>query len=471
MKLFSVNREPIILFIVALLFYVVQIPSTTTNADALTFSIRSLNQFPIIDYAYLESSTLISNSALPNYHLGHTLIMWLFYKIIPNIFDSVLIISGFVSAISAALAVLLTYLIWLKLGFNKRISLIVSLLFALLPSFWEKALIGEIHSLQMLFILLYVYTFLNRKYIYSTAAFLAANLITPLSGLAFGLAYLGGFSKKILYRSIIVGFVSLLLYAIIFYLIGSDFSIILNEAVSHNGNRGLTYRVGILIFFTILNFNVFAPQILFGIKKLYSLKPKLLYILMIVTIPQLLLLFASSSFFIEKGSFQIQLFWGLTLPAGIAISNMKLKSLKFIISSILFVLAALVFWFYPHWEMSKSYSDAGTWLKQNEYQNYSIIGPWTVSIPIISKRNGNDIAILNKYYHDFPSPSDIELIKTGKEKLVISDYNKTYLRKKLSSLGIPGLRLNKYDPTKTIKIGNVEKIYKNKFVTLYRWEK
>lgn len=471
MKIFSANREPILLFIVTLLFYVIQIPSTTTNADALTFSIRSLNQYPIIDYAYLESTTLISNSALPNYHLGHTLIMWLFYKIIPNIFDSVLIISGMVSSVSAAFAVLLTYLIWLKLGFHNRISLIAAVLFALLPSFWEKALLGEIHSLQMLFILLYVYTFLNKKYIYSTAAFLAANLITPLSGLAFGLAYLGGFSKKLFYRSIIIGLVSLLLYTLIFYMIGSDFSIILNETVSHKGNRGLTYRIGILIFFTILNFNVFTPQIISGIKRFYSLKPNLLYVLMIATIPQLLLLFTSSSFFIEKGSFQIPLFWALTLPVGIAISNMNLKSKRFIISSILFVVAAAVLWFYPHWEMSKSYCEAGAWLKQNKYQNYSIIGPWTVSIPIISERNGNDICVLNKYYYDFPSPSDIELIKTGKEKLVISDYNKTYLRKELSNLGIPGLTLNKYDPTNTIKIGKVEKIYKNKFVTLYLWVK
>lgn len=471
MKIQFKNREPIIIFISTLIFYSIQLPSTTPNADVIAFSIRSLCEAPIFDFAYLESRTLVTHTALPNYHLGHTLIMWLFYQIIPNVFDSIIIISGLVSALSGSLVVVLTYLIWIKLGFTKRESVVTSVFFALIPSFWELATLGEIHSLQMLFILLFVYAFINNKIMYATIAFLIANLITPLSGLSFGLIFLGGFSKQIVKKSLIIGSVSLLLYSLIFYLIGADFSIIFNEALNQSQNRGLIYRISILIFFILININVFSFSLLSGFKQLHSKKPKLLYLLIIGTIPQLLLLFVGSAFFIEKGSFQIPIFWAIALPIGMSLSKINFGSVKFITAAIIFLSVAIGIWFYPHLEMSKSYNDAGIWLKQSDHQEISIIGPWTVSIPIISLRNGNDLDSLNHYYYDFPAPSDTELMQTGKQKLIISDYNKTFLRQKLSNLGIPGLTIKKYNPLESINIGKVNQIFKNKYVTLYLWEK
>ncbi|MFC1766745.1 hypothetical protein ACFL6U_32305 [Planctomycetota bacterium] len=60
-------------------FYAVQIPFHTSNADVLVYSLRSLEPVPITEFAFLDHRYQLGDDPLPNYHLGHTLILWLVY--------------------------------------------------------------------------------------------------------------------------------------------------------------------------------------------------------------------------------------------------------------------------------------------------------------------------------------------------------------------------------------------------------
>ena len=89
-----------ILFFLFLIFYSVQIPLHTSKPDVIVFAIRSLSKLPIVDYAYLAPNTLLEGTALPNYHLGHTIILWLVYQLAPSNLSNTIWLSGFVSSIS-----------------------------------------------------------------------------------------------------------------------------------------------------------------------------------------------------------------------------------------------------------------------------------------------------------------------------------------------------------------------------------
>ena len=324
------NKIPFAIFIAFLLFYTLQIPVYTYKADVIAFAIRSTVESPIIDFAYLTSETLLSGEALPNYHLGHTIILWLTYQLVPQSLVNSIWPAGFISAISGALAVLLTYLIWVNLGITKRKSFFIAVTFGLVPTFWEHSTIGEVYTLQMLFILLFLYLFLNERYIYSSISFLIANLITPLSGFAFILLFLKGFNKRNFILSIYIGGSSLIIYILIYYLLGADLLMLMNPVGQHPSERGILYRIVTLGIFIVLNFGFFLYYLKKGTKKLYIENKSLLTRIIVTSIPQILLVFISAGFFIEYGSFQIILFWSMAAPIGYYISEIRYKSFYFI---------------------------------------------------------------------------------------------------------------------------------------------
>ncbi|MCB9247705.1 MAG: hypothetical protein H6613_03800 [Ignavibacteriales bacterium] len=84
------------------MFYALQIPYYTSKPDVIVFAIRALADKPILDFAYLPQETLLDGTVLPNYHLGHTLVLWLVYQIVPVSYSSTIWISGFISALSGA---------------------------------------------------------------------------------------------------------------------------------------------------------------------------------------------------------------------------------------------------------------------------------------------------------------------------------------------------------------------------------
>lgn len=465
------TKISLILFIIFLLFYAFQIPLYTYKADVIAFSVRSLANYPITEYAYLNSGTLLNGESLPNYHIGHTIFLWAVYQIMPESLSSTIIPAGFISAIFGSLVVVLTFLIWQYVGIKKRTSIIIAVSFGLVPIFWEHAIIGEIHTMQMFFTLLFLYSFLKDKLVISSIAFLIANLVSPLSGLAFGLILLKGFNKTILTKAILVGSSALILYLIIFYLLGADLSNIFGTVSHQPTGRGIPYRIIIILFFILINFNLLIFYLIKGFKKTFRKEKTYCVNLALATIPQFLLIFISAGFFIELGSFQLPVFWALTFPLGVYLANIRLKSIFFITAVILSFALTQTVWISPHYSVGSSLEEAGSWLKTNKLSDISLIGTWGACIHAIYKRNGANVNYLNKYYFDKPEPNDLDLLKTKKETLIIVKQKKKWMRKTLSTMKIPGLVLNEYDPIKLISSGTVEKLFENDAVVLFRWKK
>jgi len=465
------NKIPFSLFILFLLFYTLQIPFYTSKPDVIVFALRSLAEYPIFDIAYLNSSTYLSGEPLPNYHLGHTLILWVIYQIFPQSLASTIWPAGFISAISGALIVVFTFLIWYKLGLNKQKALIISIIVGLIPSFWEESVIGEVYALQFLFILLFFYSFLIDRWIWSGVFFLYACLISPLSGLAFGLIILKGMDKNTLLKGLGVGVSAFLFYIIIYLAIGSNILNLLNPSSHVPIGRGITYRIFALILFIVLNFSFFSIYLIKGIRFSLSNEKEKLTLLFLATAPQMILLFAGSTFFIELGSFQLPIFWALAFPLGIYLSETNHKSFLLIVALIGMLAFSYILWIQPNTVVGSSREEAGVWLKNNEFSNISIIGPWSVGVSLLKGREGSKIDSLNSYYFNKPNPENKDLLQTNKDKLIIAEAKKMPYRIALSKSNLPGLGIKLYDPIKKITVGKTKKIYENDYVVLFEWNK
>ena len=117
--------NPLYLFfslsLIFFVFYLIQIPFWTRYPDVLVHSCRSLSDLPILNYAYLDERSLYlyGTKALPNYHLGHTVLLWFIYHIVPKSLAITIWPSGFLASICGSLVVGFTFLIWLHLGLQK----------------------------------------------------------------------------------------------------------------------------------------------------------------------------------------------------------------------------------------------------------------------------------------------------------------------------------------------------------------
>lgn len=471
MKNYSNTQISFTLFIVSAIFYTLLIPFYTSKPDVIVFALRSLADSPILDIAYLDSSTYLNGGPLPNYHLGHTLVLWLVYQIAPQSLASTIWPAGFMSAISGALIVMLTFLIWKKLGLNNKKAIIISIVVGLIPSFVEESIIGEVYALQFSLTLLFVYLFLLNKWILSSIIFLFACLVSPLSGLAYGLLFLQKREKTTILKALAVGAIALSLYLIIYFLLGSDLLMLLSPDSEVQTSRGIFYRIGILGLFVVLNFNFFLIYLIRGFKVSFISENKVISPLLFATIPQLLLLFAGATFFIELGSFQLPLFWALAVPIGIYLSEAKLNSGLLFSAVILSLALNYTLWIYPNTSVGSSREEAGKWLKINGYNEISVISPWSVGPSIIKGRDGIDLDAMNNFYLNKPCPENSDLLKINRDKLIIAESKKMPLRVSLSELGIPGLKINYYNPEKKITVGSVQKIFENESVQLYEWNK
>ncbi len=454
-----------------LIFYTLQIPLHTSKPDVVVFAMRALSKLPILNYAYLAPNTLIEGTALPNYHLGHTLILWLAYHLAPASLSNSIWLSGFVSSICGALIVGLTFLIWKELGIDKKKSVIIAFTVGFIPSIWEESLIGEIYAMQLLFILLFVYSFLRNKIFISIITFTFANLISPLSGLSFGLLLLKPWHKNTLKKIFLIGGVSLAVYLLIYFLIGSNLLNLLNPLSTEQEGRGIIYRIVVLIVFIILNFNFFSLYLYKGLKETFKAEKEKITKLLLATLPQLLLLFLGSTFFIELGSFQLPIFWALAFPLGYYLSTINFRNLYFALSFMGLVILSYTLWIYPNTKIGSSREAAGKWLKKKGYDNISIIGSWEPGINVLYGRDGFNLAELNKYYFDAPFPSENEIKCTKKDSVLIVSQKKTPLRILFSYLHITSMNIPKYEPKRKIKTGIISKLYENDSVLLYKWKK
>lgn len=464
-------KIPLILFAAFVLFYTLQIPSYTSKPDVIVFAIRSLADKPITEFAYLPKTTLLSGDALPNYHLGHTIILWIVYHLMPLNFASTIWIAGFISSISGSLIVLLTYLIWRTLNFSKRISITTSVIVGLIPSFWEQSVIGEVYALQYAFVLAFVLAFLKDKIILSSLFFMFANLVSPLSGLAFGLIFLKGFNKRNFKNAVIVGSTALIAYIIVYSFAGINIPDLLNEFDNAPEGRGLTYRTLAFFGFIFLNFNFFIFYLIKGIKLSANELKKTIINLFIATTPQLLLIFLGAAFFIELGSFQLPVFWALAFPLGYYLSKIKVNKYYFVISLIATMAFTYSLWIRTNIVVGKEREEAGKWLRINGYNNISVIGPWSVGVSVIKGRDGSNLDALQNYYIEKSCPDNEDLNKTQRNKLIIASAKKLPFRVALSRIKLSGLNIKYYNPFDKITNGRLLKLYENDSISLYKWEK
>ncbi len=460
----------IALVITFAVFYSAQVSFFTSRADVLTFSSRSAAEKPVLDYAFLNEKTLLDEPALPNYHLGHTVILWLVYQLMPFDLEKSVFPAGLVSAISGGFIIGLTFLIWLELGLSKRKALIISLVTGLVPSIWFHNTFGEVYALQLLFILLFAYMFLKGRIFLSALAFLFANLVSPVSALAFSFVFLAGWEKKTLRNAFITGLIALAIYVLVYTAIGSNLLNLLNPLGTEIEGRSVFYRIGVLIFFIVLNFNFFLIYLIKGIKLARRNNTVIFTRLLLAIIPQLILLFLGSTFFIELGSFQIPLFWGLAFFTGFAISELTTNVRKVALPLIGSVLITIFFWHVPDRLAAIDRHNAGQWLKGKGI-NTKIIGDWNTSVGVILSKDDMNLNFLTNNYYDCPCPTEKDIRMTNEDSLIIIACKKNILRQKLAELPVQGLKIEPYNPSEVISTGKTEKIYENNSLVMYYWTK
>jgi hypothetical protein len=452
-----------------LLFYFVQIPFWTSNSDVLVYCSRATSGSPITKYTYLDERSLIlvGNEPVPNYHMGHTALLWLVYYFTPESLSKTIWPAGFVSAISGALIVGLTFLIWLKLGFKKKQALSISIFAGLVPTIWYHSLIGEVNSLQFLFILFFLYFFLHDSLFLSTISFLIANLVTPLSGLCFPLILLDFKKEKFLIKAAVVGASALILYAIIFLYL--EINIIKGFATLHPSETGRSFawKIYKLGTFLLINLNFFIFYFIRGSYFTIEKYKKVSILLLLATIPYFLLSF---KLIMELGSHQLTIFWALSFPIGLFIVT-KYVSCRYIILSFFgLALTFLFVWYIPSIQVAKARYFAGKWLSSYSTEELPIVGDWDTTVGVVLGRyNFSYEKLLKKYvlkYH--LNEEDLKNIK--QKSFIFVCANKPKLRKYLEKLGVIKKDEINIEPGKKLKNCSVQKIYENRWFRFYRFD-
>ncbi len=468
----NINSKTIFfaLVIIFAIFYASQVSFFTSRADVMAFSCRSNSDTPILEYAFLSDKTLLGQPALPNYHLGHTITLWLVYRLMPFELEHSIYPGGLVSAVSGAFIVGLTFLIWLQLGVSRKKSAITAIATGLVPTIWFHSTIGEVYTLQFAFILLFIYAFLRENLILSIFAFLFSNLISPVSALSFSFVLLAGWDKKVIKNAIIVGAASLAIYIVIYVLIGSNLLNLLNPLGTEVKGRSVFYRILVLIFFIIINFNFFIFYLYKGFNTAYKENRNLTTRLLLATAPQLLLLFLGSTFFIELGSFQIPLFWSLAFFLGCFIADNTDKIKKFALAFVGSAILTIFLWKVPDITTGIDRCNAGIWL-EGKGLNTKVIGDWNTSVGVILAKEKMGLDYLTENYFDCPYPTDKDIEETHEDSLLIIAGKKDLIRQSLAKLPIEGLKLYEYNPAEAIKSGKSELLYENKSLAVYLWTK
>jgi hypothetical protein len=450
-------------------FYTIQIPFSTSNADVLVYAVRSMAPRPIHEFAFLDAHNLIDGQALPNYHLGHTLVLWLVYHIMPHDLAQTIWPAGFVSAISGGLSVGLTFLIWERLGFDRIQALATALITGMVPSIWYHSLIGEVYVLQLFATLLFLYCFLENRLMGATLSFLFANLISPLSGLSFTMVVLAHRNSRWILKALGVGAGALTLYILIFVLIQSN---VLNAFTSvHPGTAGhlrmwALFKFGVVM---ALNINILWLYFLPGCRMAWISHRHVCNCLIVGTLPQLALVIVGDGFVIDLGCFQLLLFWACCLPIGLALGSGGVSPNKSIVLASGSAIVLLFFWLLPAQQNAMALRAAGSWLRAEDQKEIRIAGHWGPGTALTLYRYGLNLEALSDNYFDISIPNQEDLIKIGDDQLILAITKKPGIRQLLAKIPLAGFKYRIHAPTKGSFADSTQLIYENRAVQLYRW--
>jgi hypothetical protein len=437
-----------------LLFYVIQIPWTTSNGDILLYSARALLPFP----------------PLKNYHLGHSLLLWIAYKISPHTLLHTIWPSGFVSALAGALTVCLTFLLGRDLKLTHSQSLWVALVTGFFPSIWYHSLVGEVYSVQLCCIVAFGLFFLRGRVALALLAFLAAMLVSPLSALSCTMVFLAADRKGYLRDAIFVGLFSALSYVAL--------SLIFNPQVfgdahlihttAETGIQAVLERVVRLLLILLINLNVAVPALVLGSSMLLSSQRALSARLLCVALPQLVFLGLDHQFFVELGSFQLPLFWVLTFPIGLYIASRPKKRWA-LVQIAAAVIMTISVWLVPNTRTGAAYEQAGVWLQAREPGILDSVGAYDATMVVMVTKYQWNIKEVLAHQPDLSGLNEKQLEATALDPILIVETKEGTLRRLAGKL--PRVGDQQWDPSRNLKQDSYEKLYENDYITLYKWRR
>jgi hypothetical protein len=280
------------------LFYLVQIPFETPNSDVILYALRSGSDTLITENAHFDSRSAIKAPTLPNYHILHTAILWSVYRVMPDFLKETIWPAGLLSSVCGALAIFLTYLIWRRLGENASCALAISIVFGLIPSFWNQSIIGEVYTLQLLMILMFLWFFLIDRIFLSAIAFCAANLVSPISGLSFVLILLSGNPvQKLFIKAFICGCTALFLYFFCMYSLHIDVLQVFQGINSASVDRSTIWKIYKFMVIIFINLHFFICITITKYRTCWMNNQKRLLLLTAAILPQIFSCLHRSSVF------------------------------------------------------------------------------------------------------------------------------------------------------------------------------
>ncbi|MCR4438322.1 MAG: hypothetical protein QHJ34_04675 [bacterium] len=464
------NKRVFVLLVLGFaIFYAVQVPSCTVSSDVIVFALRSIAPRPLVHHAYLDDRSLLHGAPLPNYHLAHTVLLWLAYKFVPGWLRESIVPAGLFSALCGGLIVGLTFLLWTRLGLRKREAMAVACVAGIVPSIWYHSLIGEVYVPQLAAVLLFALLFLYSRYFLAALALLLALLVSPLSALLFPLAFLGGWNKRAIKFAAMVGGLAVLGYLAVHMALGSS-PLAFIRGIGHEAvARPLPYKLLCLVGILMLNLNVLLFLLLKGLLVCLRERRELLLTLALATAPYLCLPLVSADFLVDKGCFLLPLFWALAMPIGVAIVRGRFLRTGVLLSLVAVTVVTMAVWTLPSQHLASRRAEVGVTLRARFGDGIKVMGDWGTALPVTVSMVGWDYERVASHYFDVSFPSQADFEASGEDSLLIAVGRKGSLRRQAARLPLPGFAVEGYVPKVASADGHLESILANEHLAVYLW--
>ncbi len=448
------------------LFYLAQVSAVSGTGDVPVYAARALQPTPVLEWAFFDSRALGAGEPLPNYHLLHTLVLWVAYHVAPEPLARSVWPAGAVSALAGAATAALTFLLWRRAGLAERAAAGIALVSGLQPAIWYHATLGEVYALQLAFTTLLAFASLGRRTLLAALALLGAVLTSPTAGASGGLVLLGGVGWA-LRRGPIVGALALAAYLAIFAAIGSDPLAIFTAVGSESGNRSLAFAFAGLVAVVALNLGLGLLFAVRGSRELLRSAPRAALGLALATAPQLLLPFAASEFVQELGSMLLALFWAACAPIGMALEREPRRWAAAVLAS--FAILALSFWLLPdRWRGMEQLAAANA-LRGSLGERTLLLGRWIPAVGVAAIAFDYDLDTLERRYLNLSELDPQTLAGLPFEEALFLRSGPSWFRRLAARVPVAGFELRDLAPRWESADGALEALAPIGPIEVYRW--
>jgi hypothetical protein len=383
-----------------LVFLGVQVPWSSSNAD-------------VYDYAaYAAQSDWPSRS----YHIGHGVVLWMIYHVVPVCLRSTIWPSGFVSAGAIALAMAATFALWRRLGLLKREAGAIAVATLLVPSIWYHGTIGEVYALQLCLCVLFALFFADERLFPAALFFFLALLVSPLSVFAAPLLLLPRGRPRLLKQAAIVGAAAAALYAPVATMIRSSLKVGFSDLGASASATGPLEQIGRLGLILVVNLAWCSPWLLLGARRLLALRAALA--LSATAIVQLAMAVSAKDFLVELGSFQLLLFWVCAVPIGLGLA--RARSLSSVAGTVaVSALLTSALWLVPNASTGRELEDLAHELHGRFQRPIEFVGPYNETWPTVLSYYGWDYRAATRHFHETEEVSARQLARLGEPEAVL----------------------------------------------------